>query len=129
MNYYAKLDENLISIVEGIYESKQQLKARVIGAINNTDNTFCKFVKQPYDVLQTGEYTITMKKRVFNMDTHRVTFEETYTLLTNILTLNGYTQERITQIIMAIQLISNDSSIKSNQGCIGSWISLNNQGV
>jgi len=129
MNYYAKQDNNQISIIEGIYEINLLRKARVIGAINNTDITFCKFVKQPYDVLHMGEHTITLKKHGYNMDTHRVTFEETYTLLTHILTINGYTQERISQIIMAIQRISNDSTIKSNQGCVGSWISLNNQGV
>jgi hypothetical protein len=121
MNYYAKIyndDYNPddikvhISIIEGIYEVNLRQKARVIGDVNITENTFCKYVKYPYDVINIEEYTITLKKNG----------EETYTLLSYLLTIEGYTPERIGEIITAIYNISNNISIKTNKNCLGNWI-------
>ena len=131
MNYYAKLykdDYNLddievhIQIIEGIYESNLRQKARVIGDVNITENSFCKYVKQPYDVINVGEHTITLKKRFYNMETNSTSFEKTYTLLSHLLTTEGHTPERIAKISSAIYTISNDISIKTNQSCIGDWV-------
>lgn len=124
MNYYARLYNVLnddytpdytkrhVFIVEGMYEVNLRQKARVIGDINITDNSFFKRVKQPYDVISIGEYTITLKK------------SGEYTLLSHVLTSEGCTSERIAQITTAIHAISNNTSIKTNQNCYGDWISL-----
>jgi hypothetical protein len=117
MNYYAKLynddyEPNNIKVHMSILETHLTQKARVIGDLNITENSFCKYVKQPYDIIEKGEYTITMKNR------------GEYTLLSHLLTLEGYTHERITQISSAIHAISSNTSIKTNQNCCGDWISL-----
>ena len=121
MNYYGKIynddynPDNIqihITIVEGIYESQFRQKARKIGDVNISENSFCKYVKHPYDIMNIGEFTITLKKRG----------GETYTLLSHLLTIEGYNQEEITQITTAINSISNNSSIKTNQNCLGDWI-------
>jgi len=131
MNYYAKLyNDNSnpddikihISVIEGIYESNFRQKARVVGDVNITDNSFCKYVKQPYDVIRTDGYTITLNKRILNMETNVVSYDETYTLLSHLLATEGYTQERITQISTAINNILNNRSIKTNQHCLRNWI-------
>jgi hypothetical protein len=128
MNYYGKryYDDNdiHITIIEGIYESHLQQKARIIGNINISNSTFCKYVKQPYDVIHIGHTTVTLKKHNFNKETNSVLYEETYTLLSQILTLHGYTQVMIDHITSTINTISNDRSIKTNQGCLGYWITL-----
>ena len=131
MNYYANMYSDTsnpedvevhIRIVEGIYESQNHQKARVIGDVNITQSRFSKYVKQPYNIINIGEFTITLKKRNYNDETHSVSYEETYTLLSHLLTAEGYTQERITQITTAIHNISNDKTIKSNHDCLGDWI-------
>ena len=122
MNYYARrynasYDIDTItphlSIIEGVYEANLMQKAKVIGDVNLIENSICKYVKQPYDVVNMDEYTITLKK----------TGEATYTLLSHLLTTEGYTQERIIQLTTAIHNISNNTSIKTNQNCYGDWIS------
>lgn len=122
MNYYAirynaSYDIDTIaphlSIIEGVYESNLRQKARVIGDVNLIENSICKYVKHPYDVVNIDEYTITLKK----------TGEVTYTLLSHLLTTEGYTQEQIIQLTIAIHNISNNTSIKTNQNCLGDWIS------
>ena len=135
MNYYAKLVYGLnddytpdytqvhISIVEGIYEVDYRQQAKVIGCVNITENSFCKFITQPYDIIHTGEYTITLKKRNFIMDTQLVSYEDTYTLLSYLLIAEGYTQEKITQITTAINNITNNPAIQTSQNVYTSWIS------
>jgi hypothetical protein len=128
MNYYGKLyhdgNDIHITIIEGIYESHLRQKARVLGDINISNSTFCKYVKQPYDVIHIGDTTVTLKKYNFNIETNSILYEEIYTLLSQLLTSNGYTQVRIDQITSAIDTISNNRSIKTNQGCVGDWITL-----
>lgn len=119
MNYYAKLynddyDLNNITIYVIVVEEHLDQKARVIGVVNIIENSFCKYVKQPYDIIEKAEYTITLKTRG----------EATYTLLSHLLTLEGYTHERITQISSAIHAISNNTSIKTNPNCCGDWINI-----
>jgi hypothetical protein len=119
MNYYAKLynddyEPNNIKVHMSIVEAHLTQTARVIGDLNITENSFCKYVKQPYDIIEKGEYTITLKKLG----------EATYTLLSHLLTLERYTHERITQISSAIHAISNNTSIKTNQNCCGDWINI-----
>jgi len=124
MNYYATLyndDSNPnnvkvhVFVVEGIYEVNGLQKARVIGNINITDNRFTKMVKQPYDVINEGEYTITLKEHNYNDQTRTVVYEKTYTLLSHLLTEEGHSQERIGQITTAIHNISNNRSIKTDK--------------
>jgi len=131
MNYYANMYSDTsnpediqihISIIEGIYEGQNHQKARVIGDVNISKSSFSKYVKHPYNIINTGEFTITLKKRNYNSETHCVSYEETYTLLSHLLTAEGYAQERIAQITTAIHNISNDKTIKSNHDCIGGWI-------
>ena len=133
MNYYAELynDEYIpdnvkmhFFVVEGIYEANGQQKARVIGNLNITDNIFYKMVKQPYDVLNEGEYTITLKQQNYNDQTRSVSYEKTYTLLSHLLTEEGYSQERIEQITIAINSISNNRSIKTDKNFCGTWIDI-----
>jgi len=123
MNYYAILytdnyiPDNIkihISVIEGIYDSNLRQKARVIGNINITDNIFYKHVKHPYNVINIGENTITLKKSYYNDETHSICHEQTYTLLSHLLITEGYTQEKIAQIITAINNISNNRSIKTH---------------
>ena len=116
MTYYAKLynddyDLNNITIYIIVEEHLDQ-KARVIGVVNIIENSFCKYVTQPYDIIEKGDYTITLKKH------------GEYTLLSHLLTLEGYTHERITQISSAIHAISNNTSIKTNQNCCEDWIGI-----
>lgn len=133
MNYYAELyNDDLnpnnvkvhIFIVEGIYEVNGRQKARVIGNLNITDNRFYKMVKQPYDVLNEGEYTIILKEHNYNRETRSVSYEKTYTLLSHLLTEEGYSQERIQQITTAINSISNNRSIKTDKNFCGTWINI-----
>ena len=116
MNYYAKLYSDdvyvHISVIEGIYYSHLKQKARVVGDVNITENKFCKYVKQPYDVINMDENSITLKK----------SGEETYTLLQNLLISEDYTSEHIDRITSAINTISNNRAIRTNQSCLGNWI-------
>jgi hypothetical protein len=121
MNYYAHLYYGMdgeymldytqahIKIVEGVYESQLRQKAKEIGIVNFATNSFYKQVKQPYNVIHIGENTITLK---------RMYGSETYTLLSHLLTTEGYTQERIAQITAAVHNISNNTSIKTNQNWV-----------
>jgi hypothetical protein len=133
MNYYGKIYRDnfypndiktYIQIIEGIYEANNRQKIRVIGSINITENKFMKFVKIPYDVINIGENTITIKKTHYNPDTLVVYYQDTYTLLSDILIAEGYTHEIITQIINAVNSISNNKLIKTNHNCIGNWINI-----
>jgi hypothetical protein len=132
MNYYAKIyyddyDSNNIKthlhIIEGVYEVNSYQKARVIGDINITENRFIKYRKHPFNVINIGENTITLKKSHYNDTTHTLTEEDTYILLQTLLTTEGHTQENIQKITMAINTISNNMSIKTNNNCLGEWIS------
>lgn len=69
------------------------------------------------------ENTITLKRIHYNDTTHTVSEEDTYTLLQILLTTEGHTQENIQQINTAINTISNNMSIKTNNDCLGEWIS------
>ena len=131
MNYYAKIyyddyDSNNIKthlhIVEGVYEVNAHQKARVIGDVNITENTFIKYRKHSYNVIDMGENTITLKRLHYNDTIHNVSEEDTYILLQNLLTTEGHTQENIQQIITHINNISNNISIKTNNNCLGEWI-------
>ena len=124
MNYYVTLynddtnPDNIkvhVFVVEGIYEVNGLQKARDIGNINITDNRFTKMVKQPYDVINEGEYTITLKQHNYNDQTRKVVYEKTYTLLSHLLAEEGYSQERIDHITSAIHNISNNRSIKADK--------------
>jgi hypothetical protein len=126
MNYYAQryTDEydssntNIyFSIVEGVYESKNKSKAREIGILNITTRTFYKYVKQPYDVIDIGENTITL-----NMARHN----KTYTLLSTLLASEGCTSEQIAHIFGQVSSISNNKTIRTNQPGfgVGEWITL-----
>jgi len=121
MNYYAKLyndDYNPddikvhLSVIE-VYETTITTKARIICDVNITDNTMCKYVKQPYNIINDTEPTITLNKK------HG---ERTFTRLSHLLNTEGYAPERIEQISLAIHNITNNSSIKSNHSCLGDWI-------
>jgi hypothetical protein len=133
MNYYAELynddsnPDNIkvhVFVVEGIYEANGMQKARVIGNLNITDNRFYKMLKQPYNVINEGEYTITLKQHNYNDQTRKVVYEKTYTLLSHLLTEEGHSQERIEQITTAIHNISNNRSIKTDQNFCGTWINI-----
>ena len=129
MNYYAKIyNDNYninnikkhISIIEGIYEANLRQKARVIGDMNITDNKFCKYVKQPYDVINSDENTITLKKNG----------EETFIRLSHLLTTEGYTQDQILHIITSIQNISNKAFtifVMSGSSFILHWANITSQ--
>ena len=132
MNYYAKLytdeyyPDNIkvyISVIEGIYETNGNQKARVVGIINMTENTFCKYAKQSYNVVGITDITITLKKSNYSNETRSILSEETYTLLSHLLITEGYTPERIEQITNAVHTISNNKTIKTNQNCLEGWIS------
>jgi hypothetical protein len=132
MNYYAKLytddyyPENIklyISVIEGIYETNGNQKARVVGIINITENTFCKYVKQSYNVVGITDITITLKKSNYSNETRPILHEETYILLSHLLITEGYTPERVEQITNAVHTISNNKTIKTNQNCLEGWIS------
>ena len=133
MNYYAELynDEYIpdnvkmhFFVIEGIYEANGRQKARVIGNLNITDNIFYKMVKQSYDVINQGEYTIILKEHNYNRETRSVSYEKTYTLLSHLLTEEDYSQERIEQITTAINSISNNRSIKTDKNFCGTWIDI-----
>ena len=130
MNFYGKIyndgENTHISVIEGLYYLTLLPKARVIGDINITENKFCKYVKQPYDVINIGENIITLKKRQYDMTTHIVSYETTYFLLTNLLIEQGVLPERIAQILYAIDAISSNRNIKTNQSCVGEhkWINI-----
>jgi hypothetical protein len=133
MNYYATLYNDELNpdhikvhvfVVEGIYEANGRQKARVIGNLNITDNRFYKMVKQPYDVINEEEYTITLKEQNYNNEIRKVVYEKTYTLLSHLLTNEGHSQERIEQITSAIHNISNNRSIKTDQNFCGTWINI-----
>jgi hypothetical protein len=121
MNYYARLylddynPENIkihISVLE-VYEIAMQEKARVLCDVNITDNTLCKYVKQPYTIINNTEPIIILNKK------HG---ENTFTRLSHLLNAEGYSLERIEQISLAIHNITNNATIKSNQNCLGEWI-------
>ena len=121
MNYYARLytddynPEDIkvhMSVIE-VYETTMQQKARIICDVNITDNTVCKYVKQPYSIINNTEPTITLNKK------HG---EKIFTRLSHLLNAEGYAPERIEQISLAIHNITNNSSIKSNNSCLGDWI-------
>lgn len=103
-----------ISVVEGIYEKNNHPMARVIGDINITPNTFCKYVKQPYTIINTEDNTITLNKQNHG----------SYTLLSHLLTAEGYMPEYIIHIIQSIHTLSSNKNIKTNQSCLGTWIDL-----
>lgn len=128
MNLYAQIyhvDEIMyLIVVEGVYESRLIPKSRELVVVNLTDNKIKKLVKQPYDVLNIGDNTISLKKRRYDMNTHTITYEETYTTLSYLLSVQGYTQERIMQISNAINNISSNTNIKPNKCYFGEniWI-------
>lgn len=121
MDYYASLyrddsnpdDIKIHIFVLELYEIAMQEKARVLCDVNITDNTVCKYVKQPYNIINNTEHTIILNKK------HG---ENTFTRLSHLLNTEGYTLERIEQISVAIHNISNNTSIKSNNSCLGEWV-------
>jgi hypothetical protein len=119
MNYYANFynddynPEDIkihMHVIEGIYELNFVQKARRVGDVNITENKFLKHVKRSDNVVNIGENTITLK------------YMGEWTLLSHLLITAGYTPERIEQITTAINNISNNTSIKTNQNCYGEWI-------
>ena len=119
MNQYGKLykdDMNIhIEIVEGIYESNNIQKARVLGDVNIKENLFSKFLKQPYNVINLDETTITLKKHHYDIETNIISYEYTYTILDYLLLTQGYDPLRIEQIKNAVKNMSNDKNIRINQ--------------
>jgi hypothetical protein len=112
MNYYGNIyydDSNPdtinvhISIIEGVYEINLTQKARVIGSVNITTNSFCKLVKQPYNAVYIGHNTIKIGTGLRQI---------TYTLLSDLLTTEGKSPEQIEEITTAINNISNNKQIK-----------------
>jgi len=116
MNLYAQHHDDgetvYLSVVEGVYESRMVPKARELVNVNLTENKIMKLVKQPYDVINVGDNTVTLKKRRYDMNTHVITYAEIYTILSQLLEEHGYTQERIEQIQIAINNIASNTTIR-----------------
>jgi hypothetical protein len=116
MNIYGKIDEwdNVvyIHIIEGIYYTNLTPKARDLGVINMTMNTFQKGVKQPYTVIDLCSNRITLKRRRFDMVSNTVFMDDTYTLLSELLLTRGYLQENIDKIHTDINAISHNRNIE-----------------
>lgn len=116
MYIYGKIDEwgNIvyIHIMEGIYYTNLTPKARDLGVINMTTNTFQKGVKQPYTVIDVCSNKITLKRRRFDMTSNIVCMDDTYTLLSEILLTRGYLQEDIDKIHTDINEVSHNRNIE-----------------
>jgi hypothetical protein len=104
-----------IQIIEGIYYISLIPKAREVGDIDISDNKFCKCVKQPYNVIHSEENALTLKKRLFDISTNTVSFEDKYFLLTQVLTEQGMTLDRITHILHNVNSICSNRNIKPYQ--------------
>lgn len=128
MNYcgqhYTDGDTDYISIIEGVYYSGSVAKARVIGALNLTENKMIKYAKQPYDVLDLSDGIITLRKYRVDLITHDVYYDDKYRLLHTILVNLDQNIESIPQIIESINRISSDKRITSNKNCMGEYVSL-----
>jgi hypothetical protein len=92
---YTQSSDKLFSIIEGVYESNLVQKARVVGHLNLTNNTFYKFVKQPYTVTDMNEHAITLKRHGYNSETDTLFKTKTYFLLEELLRDEGVLQLRI----------------------------------